>query len=198
MAINREMNRLFTTNEDFSRVDPTVKRLCVVGCTGAGKSTLLNKMGGWKMKWVPKSDDPEDEDGEMKWQAQDGIEPIFESGYGVGSVTQFTTYANLSWLGQKDDSHRFVAIDTPGHDDPAATKLDEKESREKIAEQARLIPNLFPVACLTILSTRMDVLLRARMREGSNGMNTGGGPADEAEEHVLGQRDPGHPQRRLL
>ena len=40
----------------------------------------------------------------MKWQAQDGIKPIFGSGYGVGSVTQFMTYANLSETTNEDGS----------------------------------------------------------------------------------------------
>jgi GTPase SAR1 family protein len=135
LLINREVNRLYTTNEDFSRADPSSKRLIVVGCTGAGKSTLLNKMGGWKFKWVPNSDDPdEDADGSMQYEEQNGLPPIFEAGHSTNSVTQFTTYANLCWRG--DEQKIFIAIDTPGHDDPAASKLDEKECRDKVSEQA--------------------------------------------------------------
>ena len=48
---------------------------------------------------------------------------------GSESCTKKTSYANLSWFG--DRGKPFTAIDTPGHDDPDGADIDSPEARER-------------------------------------------------------------------
>ena len=104
-----EKEVLYSTLEDFGRVDPGLKRLVVIGCTGAGKSTINNIMAGWKFvqrasedfafSWeAPKASGGSSEADATADPAQKPM-PLFESGAGSDSVTKQTAYANLDWFG---------------------------------------------------------------------------------------------------
>jgi GTPase SAR1 family protein len=119
---NTERNSLFITNEDFSRTDPSLKRLVVVGCCGSGKSTLLNKLSGFKLEW-------NEEHSMFMWDST----PIFESKSHVNSVTKHTTYAIIDSFHYKNG---LLVVDTPGHDHRDLPNVDSKEVRDKLAEDA--------------------------------------------------------------
>eukprot|EP00908_Phaeocystis_cordata_P011564 Transcript_22476.p1 GENE.Transcript_22476~~Transcript_22476.p1 ORF type:complete len:480 (+),score=262.31 Transcript_22476:80-1441(+) len=123
---------IFSTLEDFERADPDAKRMVVIGVTGAGKSTVLNCLGGWEFKQKPP-------DYEFEWQDKDGVSPLFEARADTDSCTKKTSFANLSWCG--DESRPVVAVDTPGHDDPAGAEIENAESREKLGELAADLHN---------------------------------------------------------
>jgi len=143
---------LFTTLEDFGRADPALKRLLVIGCTGAGKSTLLNLMGGWRFvqrppeyefAWLTKKG--HEDEGEMSEAAtsdeadDEGKPPLFESDTGTESVTKRTAFANLFWFG--DPKRKFIAVDTPGHDDPSGADIASAEARDVLGELAADLHN---------------------------------------------------------
>ena len=119
----------YSAIEDFTRMDPDLKRMVVIGCTGAGKSTLLNVMAGNKFE------QSEETDFEFKWEK----EPLFASEAGTSSVTKNTSFANLRWFGEA--GRQFVAIDTPGHDDPGGSDLDDEKGRLILAEMAADLHN---------------------------------------------------------
>lgn len=158
-SLRKQREHLYTTLEDFGRTDPDLKRMVVIGCTGAGKSTLLNIMGGWTFVQRPP-------DYEFAWERElpakaaeaatsaataetateqspsaprEPSEPLFESGAGGDSVTKRTSFANLSWFG--DEAMPFIAVDTPGHDDPAGADIDSPEAREALGEIAADLHN---------------------------------------------------------
>ena len=130
LRLQRDM--VFCTLEDFERVDPDAKRVVVIGVTGAGKSTVLNCMGGWGFVQKPP-------DYEFEWQEKDGVDALFEARADCDSCTKKTSFANLAWLGDAERS--VVAIDTPGHDDPAGAEIESKEAREKLGEMAADLHN---------------------------------------------------------
>ena len=72
-----EINQQYTTNEDFGRMNDSLKKLLVLGCTGSGKSTLLNKLAGFKLEW-------DENNSKLVWDRN----PIFESNHSVDSVTK--------------------------------------------------------------------------------------------------------------
>lgn len=119
-----EFEHLYWTREDFSRADPTLRRVVFIGCTGAGKSTLLNVIGGWRYVQAPP-------DYETKWEPS---EPVFKASAGGHAVTCRTEFANLRWFG--NEQRCFIAIDTPGHDDTEATDLADAASRDRLEELA--------------------------------------------------------------
>jgi len=131
-GLRAEPDVLYSTLEDFYRAPPESKRLVVVGCTGAGKSTILNVMAGWKFVQRPP-------DYEFEWEGKEGAEPLFESAAGDDSVTKKTSFANLQFFGE--ESRPFVAIDTPGHDDPAGADIDSPEARKALGELAADLHN---------------------------------------------------------
>jgi len=121
-----EKDKLFHTDEDFTRADPSKKRLVVIGCTGSGKSTLLNVLGGWR--YVQSADT----DFQFVWQkrgtGEDASEAIFESAASSDSVTKKSSFANLNYRG--DPEREIIVMDTPGHDDPAGCEIDSQEARD--------------------------------------------------------------------
>jgi len=131
-GLRLQQDTLFSTLEDFERVDPDAKRIVVIGVTGAGKSTVLNCMGGWGFVQKPP-------DYEFEWQEKDGVSPLFEARADCDSCTKKTSFANLSFLG--DAERPVVAVDTPGHDDPAGAEIENKEAREKLGEMAADLHN---------------------------------------------------------
>ena len=127
-ALRTQPDTLYTTLDDFRRADPGLKRLLVIGCTGAGKSTLLNIMGGWRFVQSPP-------DYDFAWESKDDdAELLFEASAGGDSVTKRAAFANLSWFGEA--GRRFIAVDSPGHDDPSGAEIDSAESREKLGARA--------------------------------------------------------------
>jgi len=143
--VRDDENCLYTTLEDFTRA-PSLFRLVVIGCTGAGKSTLLNVLAGYSFAQSP----PEYT---FKWKkdgkevptragADGSIVPgvLFETNDTTDSVTKQTAFANISFRGDAD--RKVVVVDTPGHDDPAATDLDvSSEARETLGELAADLHN---------------------------------------------------------
>lgn len=133
LPIKQEINHLYTTNEDFTRMNPKWKRLLILGCTGSGKSTLLNKLAGYKLKW-------DETLTKLKWTTC----PLFESHHGVESITKIVSYGNIvldvedveDQPSQETTLTNLIVIDTPGHDDSHAVNLEQKESRDKLSEQA--------------------------------------------------------------
>mmetsp|Transcript_9812 Transcript_9812/g.32200 ORF Transcript_9812/g.32200 Transcript_9812/m.32200 type:complete len:458 (-) Transcript_9812:399-1772(-) len=65
--------------------------------------------------------------------------PLFSTEAGSESCTKKTSYANLSWFG--DRGKPFTAIDTPGHDDPDGADIDSPEAREALGEIAADLHN---------------------------------------------------------
>jgi len=117
-----ELNYLYTTKEDFARADRTCKRMVIIGNSGAGKSTLLNIMGGWRFEQQP--------DDEFLWRHGTEASPLFKADVGAAGCTQKSAFANLHYLGCR---HRaFIAVDTPGFDDPDTANIEEDESRERL------------------------------------------------------------------
>ena len=131
-GLRLQKDTVFATLEDFERVDPDAKRVVVIGVTGAGKSTVLNCMGGWGFVQKPP-------DYEFEWQEKDGVDALFEARADTDSCTKKTSFANLDWLG--DAERPVVAVDTPGHDDPAGAEIESKEAREKLGEMAADLHN---------------------------------------------------------
>ena len=132
-GVRADKEVLYATIEDFARVDPNARRVVVIGCTGSGKSTMLNTMAGWK--FVQRAPDYK-----YTWERGDADgTPLFEARASSDSVTKKTTYANLEWFG--DASRPFVAVDTPGHDDPAGSEIDSPEAREVLGELAADLDN---------------------------------------------------------
>jgi GTPase SAR1 family protein len=132
-GVRADKEVLYATIEDFARVDPNARRVVVIGCTGSGKSTMLNTMAGWK--FVQRAPDYK-----YTWERGDADgTPLFEARASSDSVTKKTTYANLEWFG--DASRPFVAVDTPGHDDPAGSEIDSPEAREVLGELAADLHN---------------------------------------------------------
>ena len=152
-ALRTARNTLFTTPDDFARMHPSSQRMLVIGCTGAGKSTILNIMAGWRYVQRPP-------DYEFVWEAPaEGDEaPLFEAGEGTDSVTRRTAFANLNWFG--DAKRSFVAVDSPGHDDPSGADIDSPEAREKLGELAADLHNKLKAMrhVNTILVLHNDVL----------------------------------------
>eukprot|EP00928_Gymnodinium_smaydae_P023528 TRINITY_DN19385_c0_g1_i1.p1 TRINITY_DN19385_c0_g1~~TRINITY_DN19385_c0_g1_i1.p1 ORF type:complete len:418 (-),score=118.05 TRINITY_DN19385_c0_g1_i1:107-1198(-) len=105
-------------------MDSAHPRLVVVGCTGAGKSTLVNSLGG--LRCVCKSG--KDDSVSFEWSET----PIFDTGASTAGVTQYTSFANMNFLGAEEKP--FVCVDTPGHDDPAGVGI---AGNDKTAEAAR-------------------------------------------------------------
>jgi len=124
---------IYSTPEDFERADPDAKRLVVIGVTGAGKSTVLNCMGGWK--YVQRASN----DFQYEWEEKDGVAPLFEARADTDSCTKKTSFANLEFTG--DPSRPVIALDTPGHDDPAGAEIENAEAREKMGELAADLHN---------------------------------------------------------
>jgi len=131
-GLRLQQDTVFSTLEDFERVDPDAKRVVVIGVTGAGKSTILNCMGGWGFVQKPP-------DYEFEWQEKDGVDALFEARADCDSCTKKTSFANLGFLG--DSERAVVAVDTPGHDDPAGAEIETKEAREKLGEMAADLHN---------------------------------------------------------
>ena len=128
---------LFSTLEDFTRADPTKKRLVVIGCTGSGKSTLLNLLGGWRFV------QSKDNDYQYVWQPKgDGDAakpPLFEAAASSDSVTKKSSFANVEFRGER--SREIVVVDTPGHDDPAGCEIDSQEARDVLGAIAADLHN---------------------------------------------------------
>eukprot|EP01062_Namystynia_karyoxenos_P064588 TRINITY_DN575_c0_g1_i1.p1 TRINITY_DN575_c0_g1~~TRINITY_DN575_c0_g1_i1.p1 ORF type:complete len:472 (+),score=171.50 TRINITY_DN575_c0_g1_i1:105-1418(+) len=126
MALRKEWNRCYTTNEDFGRC-PDHKRLVVIGQTGAGKSMLLNKLAGFRYKYGP-------EDQGFRWTRNgvpvDEKDLLFETASGTDSVTALTCYANIHYLGYAPE-RPLIVVDTPGSDDTSSP-----QSVEILTEQA--------------------------------------------------------------
>jgi hypothetical protein len=130
--------------QDFLRCKDDLKRVVVIGCTGAGKSTLLNVMGGWKFVQNQTTDDMEYEwvhpstatTERTKAAGEEEEVPtlLFESKGGVESVTNKTSFATMKWFGNA--ARKFIAVDTPGHDDSAGYEIDSQEARDKLGELA--------------------------------------------------------------
>jgi energy-coupling factor transporter ATP-binding protein EcfA2 len=114
-------NQLYSTLEDFTRMNPNLKRIIVISGTGSGKSTLLNILGGWKLLQNKTNSS-------RQWSS----EPLFLAGDQTTSMTQKTVFANLNWLG--DINKSFIGIDTPGVDDTEGAFIDDLDSRNKISE----------------------------------------------------------------
>ena len=131
-GLRLQQDTVFSTLEDFERVDPDAKRVVVIGVTGAGKSTVLNCMGGWNFVQKPP-------DYEFEWQEKDGVDALFEARADCDSCTKKTSFANLAFMG--DSERAVVAVDTPGHDDPAGAEIENKEAREKLGEMAADLHN---------------------------------------------------------
>lgn len=108
----RDINTLYTTLEDFERVDSSLKRILVIGATGAGKSTLLNILAGYKLL---------SNNNNLCWASN----PPFESGNSTDSVTSKTCFINAAWFGDLDK--KCILIDTPGYDDTHGCDLDNSE-----------------------------------------------------------------------
>ena len=119
---NKQRNQIFITNEDFTRTDPTLKRLLVLGCSGSGKSSLLNKLSGLKLEW-------NSDKSTFIWNSI----PIFESKSDVNSVTKYTTYANINF---PDERTGLLVVDTPGHDHHDLPNMDSQTIRDKLSEDA--------------------------------------------------------------
>jgi len=132
-----EPNRQYFTLDDFARLPTEPKRMAVIGCTGAGKSTLLNLMGGWE--YVQDTKEGSATQWEWKWEGMDGAEPLFVATHSVDAVTKETSFANMNWFG--DESKRFLALDTPGHNDTSGRNLEEQSSRDVLREQAADLHN---------------------------------------------------------
>jgi len=132
-----DKDKVFTTLEDFTRADPTKKRLVVIGCTGSGKSTLLNVLGGWRYV------QSKDTDYQFVWQKKGDGETtssaIFESAASSDSVTKKSGFANLHFRG--DAERELIVVDTPGHDDPAGGDIDSQEARDVLGAIAADLHN---------------------------------------------------------
>ena len=76
---------------------------------------------------------------EWKWEGMDGAEPLFVATHSVDAVTKETSFANMNWFG--DESKRFLALDTPGHNDTSGRNLEEQSSRDVLREQAADLHN---------------------------------------------------------
>jgi energy-coupling factor transporter ATP-binding protein EcfA2 len=121
-------SQLYTTLEDFSRMNPEWKRVLVLGATGSGKSTLLNTLGGWKLMQSKV-------DYSYKWSD----DTLFESSCGCESKTQKTAFANMCWFG--NPNRKFIAVDTYGLDDSEAVDIDDPSSCEKLGVMATDLHN---------------------------------------------------------
>ena len=150
-----EFNRRYSAKADFAYVDPRVKRrVVVIGCTGAGKSTLLNVMAGNKFAQSSRefaqssssreatekaasgaaeaaadggaTDNDDGDDFAFRWT--EGA-PLFPAAAGDDSVTKETSFAHLRWFGR---GGALVAIDTPGHDDPAGADLADEAGHDAL------------------------------------------------------------------
>ena len=132
-ARRHEASVAMHTLEDFQRCPLEPPRLVVIGCTGAGKSTLLNVLDG---NLFLQSGGASDAKG-YQWRWRE--EPVFYASHGCRAVTKITSYANLFFMG--DPGRPFVAIDTPGHDDTEGERLESKESRDTLREQAADLHN---------------------------------------------------------
>lgn len=119
-----DFNIIYNTNNDFSRMDPTKKRLLVLGCSGSGKSTLLNRLAGYQLSW-------NDEGTKLIWMKQ----PPFVSTHGTSSITKTTCYANIK-TPESSYFENLVVIDTVGHDDPDISDISKNNNRNKLSEQA--------------------------------------------------------------
>lgn len=106
------VNTLYTTLEDFERVDLSLKRILVIGATGAGKSTLLNILAGYKLL---------NNNNNLCWASK----PPFESGNSTESVTCKTSFINAHWFGDLDK--KCILIDTPGYDDTHGSDFEDSE-----------------------------------------------------------------------
>ena len=132
-ARRHETSVAMHTLEDFQRCPIGTRRLVVIGCTGSGKSTLLNVLNG--NHFLQSADDKTKSDYTWRW---DG-DPVFHASHGCRAVTRVTSYANLSFMGNPE--RRFVAVDTPGHDDTEGDSLESKASRDTLREQAADLHN---------------------------------------------------------
>jgi len=138
-ARRNKFDHIYTTLEDFTRVEPSRKRVVVIGCTGSGKSTLLNVLAGWRFVQSKETDY------EFKWQPkpQEGeekpLEPIFAATSSSDSVTKQTAFANVHMRGDPD--RELIVVDTPGHDDPAGCEIGSQEARDHLGELAADLHN---------------------------------------------------------
>lgn len=131
--LRSDFDKPYFTTADFERTVPEHKRMVVIGCAGSGKSTLLNKLAGCEKVWVDRTDTHNDTDhGSFEWKAS----PIFESGHSLDSVTKCSAFANLKYMGRAE--RPFIAVDTPGHDDPNGGRdiVDEAAARDFLDGQA--------------------------------------------------------------
>ena len=138
-------DKLYSTLEDFTRTDPSTKRLVVIGCCGSGKSTLLNVLAGWRYVQSKETDY------QFLWQKKkrtvgegenalvEELDPLFQSAASSDSVTKKSSFANISYRGQAD--RELIVMDTPGHDDPAGNEIDSKEARDALGEMAADLHN---------------------------------------------------------
>ena len=131
-ARRHETSVAMHTLEDFRRCPLEPPRLVVIGCTGAGKSTLLNALDG--NRFLQSAAEGE---GGYRWRWEH--EPVFDARHGCRAVTRVTSYANLAFGG--DPKRRFVAVDTPGHDDTEGDRLESQASRDALREQAADLHN---------------------------------------------------------
>lgn len=126
-------DELYTTLEDFSRAEPSSRRLVVVGLTGAGKSTLLNVMSGWRFIQSKETDY------QFVWKEKDGKPPLFASAASSESVTKVAAFANVHFRG--DEERPCIVVDTPGHDDSNAADIETQASRDALAALAADLHN---------------------------------------------------------
>lgn len=128
-----ETNKLYSTFEDFTRADPTRKRLVAIGLTGAGKSTLLNVIAGWRFVQSKETDY------KFVWKRGDAAaaveeEPLFKAAAGTDATTQVAAFANVDFRG--DSSRPLTIVDTPGHDDPKGNDIGSQEARDALGKLA--------------------------------------------------------------
>ena len=139
LITNNDINVVYTTNEAFSRMNKSYKRLLILGCTGSGKSSLLNKLAGLNLCW-------NDEGTKLLWNTK----PIFLSSHSTISVTNSTSYAIIN-TPESNFLDNLIVVDTPGHDDSSSGDLDLKESRNVLSEHAGDLYN--KLKCMGYINT---------------------------------------------
>ena len=116
---------------DFRRLDPSLRRIVVLGGTGAGKSTLLNVCAAWR--FVQSKENPH---APHKWVAPAGCHdasPPFTAAGSVASVTQATSGARIHFRGDPDRA--VYVVDTPGFDDTCENDADRFNSEASATDE---------------------------------------------------------------
>lgn len=147
LQFRREFNKEYTTNEDFGKMLPESRRLVIVGCTGAGKSALVNKLAGFRMEF-------DEQKASYEWTVGQELLP-FLSQSSTKSVTRFTSFANLHYLGYAPDKP-FICVDTPGHDDTDPGLLTEQATDLHVKLQAMQYVNSVLVLHKDFEANRLD------------------------------------------